>query len=228
MNASGQKHYPAWTNRESNQLVFSHSKANDIPSSLDFDPKSTIFDARHRFDVLLSDAALIATLALFVPLAQSLGGWTQFSKYYFVPYLLVNASLVHITFLQHSDSRLPHYRSSQWTFTRGALCTIDRSFLGPIGRYLLHGISETHVLHHVSSKIPHYHAEEATRALKQYLGEHYFSTDENVFKSLWKNHRECRYVDKEGEIVWYRDAYGRARRTTEVVHPASDSGVEGI
>lgn len=36
---------------------------------------------------------------------------------------------------------------------------------------LTHGISETHVAHHVHSKIPHYHAWEATDALRARLGE---------------------------------------------------------
>jgi len=36
---------------------------------------------------------------------------------------------------------------------------------------LTHGISETHVAHHVHSKIPHYHAWEATDALRVRLGE---------------------------------------------------------
>ena len=34
---------------------------------------------------------------------------------------------------------------------------------------LTHGISETHVAHHVNSKIPHYHAWEATDALRARL-----------------------------------------------------------
>ncbi|GAA5986524.1 hypothetical protein JCM5350_001358 [Sporobolomyces pararoseus] len=212
MNVSGQTSYPVWTNH--------------------FDPKSIIFDTRHRIDVLLSDLCLISTIALFYKFAYLLpggGGLAQFFKYYFIPYLFVNHWLVMITFLQHTDSQLPHYRSNEWTFVRGALCTIDRKFLGPVGTWLLHGIAETHVLHHISSKIPHYHAEQATQALKGYLGPSiYFETDENVFLSLWKSHRDCRYVDKEGDIVMYRDAYGRQRRKVELVHPASDSGVEGI
>jgi omega-6 fatty acid desaturase (delta-12 desaturase) len=60
-----------------------------------------------------------------------------------------------ITFLQHTDPVLPHYSASKWTFARGALATIDRNLLGPIGPYITHGICETHVAHHISSKIPH-------------------------------------------------------------------------
>jgi len=77
----------------------------------------------------------------------------------------VNHWLVLITFLQHTDPLLPHYRAPEFTFPRGALATLDRSLLGDLGSFMgwigavaTHGISETHILHHVSSKIPHYHA----------------------------------------------------------------------
>ena len=82
-----------------------------------------------------------------------------------IHYLRVNHWLVLITFLQHTDPILPHYRAPEFTFPRGALATLDRSLLGDcgklmgwIGAHATHGISETHVLHHVSSKIPHYNA----------------------------------------------------------------------
>jgi omega-6 fatty acid desaturase / acyl-lipid omega-6 desaturase (Delta-12 desaturase) len=51
---------------------------------------------------------------------------------------------------------------------------MDRNLLGDLGSWAAalgahatHGISETHVLHHVSSKIPHYNAWEATDALRK-------------------------------------------------------------
>lgn len=57
-----------------------------------------------------------------------------------------------ITFLQHTDPLLPHYKAEAWTFPRGALCTVDRSWLGPVGPYLLHGIAEWVDQNPVSSK----------------------------------------------------------------------------
>ena len=77
----------------------------------------------------------------------------------------MNHWLVLITFLQHTDPLLPHYRGPEFTFVRGALATLDRNLLGDcgalmgwIGATVTHGISETHIVHHVSSKIPHYNA----------------------------------------------------------------------
>lgn len=90
-----------------------------------------------------------------------------------------------------SANRSAHYSDKVWTFPRGALSTIDRTFLGPIGTYCVHGLCETHVAHHISSKIPHYHAWEATEALKKFLGVHYQRSEENMLVSLWKSHRQC-------------------------------------
>lgn len=41
------------------------------------------------------------------------------------------------------------------------------------------------------------HAWEATAALKEFLGEHYVSTEENMFVSLWKNYKTCRVSGPE-------------------------------
>lgn len=63
--------------------------------------------------------------------------------------------LVMITYLQHTDPMVPHYSAKTWTFARGALATIDRTLMGPLGGLVFHGICETHVVHHTCSKIPH-------------------------------------------------------------------------
>ncbi|EPQ31588.1 uncharacterized protein PFL1_00921 [Pseudozyma flocculosa PF-1] len=193
-NASGQLHYPKFTNH--------------------FNPEAIIFDKRHRSQILISDLGIACTLA-----AMAFGasvaprGFTDVFRYYLIPYLWCNHWLVMITYLQHTDPMLPHYKAETWTFPRGALCTIDRQWLGPVGPYLLHGISETHVLHHVSSKIPHYHAWEATEALKARLGEHYAKSTENVFVSLWKSIRECKYIEESDQVAFYRNGKGVPKRT---------------
>ena len=76
---------------------------------------------------------------------------------YVVPYLMVNAWLVMITLLQHTHPSLPHYTADGWDWLRGALATCDRSF-GFLDTFH-HHIADTHVLHHLFSVIPHYHAQ---------------------------------------------------------------------
>lgn len=187
LNSSGQLHYPKNTNH--------------------FDPNSIIFDARHRSQVLMSDLGIAITLTSLATWAHY-AGWADVAKYYIIPYLWCNNWLVMITYLQHTDPVVPHYKPETWNFVRGALCTVDRKWLGPVGPFFLHGIAETHVLHHVSSKIPHYHAWEASEALKKRLGEHYQSSNENVFVSLWKSINRCKFVDENDQVAFFRDANG--------------------
>lgn len=206
-NASGQKYYPKGTNH--------------------FNPSSVIFDTRHFSQIIASDLGIGLVLgALYYWGKQR--GFTEVVYYYVIPYLWVNNWLVSITFLQHTDPVLPHYREGMWNFQRGALCTIDRVFLGPIGGHILHGICETHVAHHVSSKIPHYNAWKATDALKEYLGPHYHFSNDNFIVALYKSYRDCVFVEDKGDIVFYKDAKGRASRVpaTDSKQGFSDSGIE--
>lgn len=123
-----------------------------------------------------------------------------------------------ITFLQHTDPSLPHYKPGAWNFARGASATIDREF-GFVGRHFLHGIVDTHVLHHMVSTIPFYNAEIATEAIKGVMGPHYRSDVEGgslgFLKSLWKSARWCQWVEpSEGaqgeakDVVFFRNHNG--------------------
>ena len=90
------------------------------------------------------------------------------AQVYVVPLLFVNMWLVLITNLQHTDPAVPHYRGEEWTWLKGALCTIDRDY--GILNHVFHHITDTHVAHHIFSNMPHYHAMEATNAIKPLLG----------------------------------------------------------
>ncbi|ORY81299.1 delta-12-fatty acid desaturase [Leucosporidium creatinivorum] len=192
------------------------------PGTNHFNPDSALFEPRHRTLIHISNAGLLTMVGLLTLLGRYVG-FAGVVKFYFVPYLIMNHWFVLITYLQHTDPMLPHYRGGEWTFARGTLCTIDRSVLGFVGTFFLHHISNTHVAHHVSSKIPHYHAAEATVALKAFLGDDYTSTSENVYLSLWRN---LRFVEDEGEVLFYKDAYGRTSRKVKLEDSPSDSGVE--
>lgn len=116
-----------------------------------FLPSSALFKPHQAKDVIISDIALGVMAGVLTYVGKQTDGWSTIGKYYFVPYLFVNHWLVAITFLQHTDPRLPHYRAAEWNFQRGALATIDRKFLSWVGPYVLHGITETHVAHHLVS-----------------------------------------------------------------------------
>jgi len=119
-----------------------------------------------------------------------------------MPYLWVNFWLVLITYLQHTDKKVPHYRGEEWNFVRGALCTVDRDY--GIFNTMFHHIGDTHVAHHLFSTMPHYHAEEATLHLKKVLGNYYLEDKTPILKSLWKNWNSCHFVPDNGDIIYYQ------------------------
>lgn len=169
-----------------------------------FDPYSPIFSKKERIEVAASDAALVCVLAGLYGLAMKLG-WAWLTRVYVIPYLIVNFWLVMITWLQHTHPSLPHYNTQEWEWLRGALCTVDRSY-GFLD-HVFHHIADTHVVHHLFSSMPHYHAEEATRCVKPILGKYYLLDERNVFAALWQDVAVCNYVapDTKGKgVLWYR------------------------
>ncbi|KAJ7490570.1 fatty acid desaturase-domain-containing protein [Mycena latifolia] len=214
-NASGQRRYPKDTNH--------------------FTPSAIMFSPHHWTDVVLSDIGVGLWLAGLIAAVYVYGALTVFTVYG-VPYLWVNHWLVLITFLQHTDPLLPHYRAPQFTFPRGALSTLDRSLLGDlgsvmawIGAHATCGISETHVLHHVCSKIPHYNAWEATDALRAVLAPAgvRWQGAPGGWAEMYRVFRECKFVEDEGDVVFYKNAHGLAKmRPVFSDNGASDSGVE--
>lgn len=114
--------------------------------------------------------------------------------------------------MHHTDKRLPHYRKGEWSFQRGAACTVDRPFLGWQGRFFLHDVAHYHVIHHFFPQMPFYNGEEATQHLKAFIGEHYAYDDRNPFYALWESYRDCQFVEDEGDVVFYRNPKGIAVR----------------
>lgn len=182
-----------------------------------FNPSSPLYEHKDAKLILLSDLGLAITGTILY-LIGSKFGWTNLLVWYGIPYLWVNHWLVAITYLQHTDPTLPHYQPDAWNFVRGAACTIDRDF-GFVGRHILHGIIETHVLHHYVSTIPFYNADEASEAIKGVMGEHYHSDADSgwlgFFYALWKSSRICQWVEPtagtKGEnhsVLFYRNTNG--------------------
>ncbi|KAJ7432892.1 oleoyl phosphatidylcholine desaturase [Mycena galericulata] len=215
-NTGGQTRYPKGTNH--------------------FSPSSVVFAKHHYSQIVISDLGIFIWLGLIV-LSSYYWSFATVFRVYLVPYIWVNHWLVLITFLQHSDPLVPHYRAEMFNFQRGALCTMDRSLLGDLGpimgwlgAHATHGISETHVLHHVTSKIPHYHAWEATYALRKRLA----AAGINLvgrpggWVEVFRVIRACRFVEDEGSVVFYKDARGiaAARPVFAASSDVEDSGVE--
>ncbi|KAF9517924.1 hypothetical protein BS47DRAFT_1427279 [Hydnum rufescens UP504] len=144
---------------------------------------------------------------------------SQRNAYYMFPWLCVSHWFIMITYLHHTDMKLPHYRKAEWSFQRGAACTVDRPFLGWWGRFFLHDVAHYHVIHHFFPQMPFYHGEEATQYLKAFIGEHYAASDQNPFTALWDSYNNCQFVEDEGDVVFYRNKKGESVR-----RPANNTG----
>ncbi|KAK9468046.1 fatty acid desaturase-domain-containing protein [Lipomyces arxii] len=177
-------------------------------------PSAPMFDEKDFWDIIISDVGIAISLTLSWLAIQNFGLF-NYSMFYFIPYLWVNHWLVCITYLQHTDASLPHYDDNEWTFAKGAAATIDRDF-GFIGRHFFHEIIETHVAHHYSSRMPFYHAEEATKAIRKVMGKHYKQDKTNMLVSLYRSARACQFVEGDG-IKMYRNFNGIGPTSTEEV-----------
>ena len=112
-----------------------------------FNPWSKLFTERQVPLVALSVAGVAAVATLLLITAKAYGA-AVVVMWFGCPYLVVNALLVIVTYLQHTDEHVPHYRAPAFTWLRGALSTVDRSF----GYWLddaSHHIADSHVVHHL-------------------------------------------------------------------------------
>jgi omega-6 fatty acid desaturase (delta-12 desaturase) len=148
-----------------------------------------LFPARFTRRVLASTAGVLAMAALLVWWAVATSPMLVLALYV-GPYLVNNAWLVTYTWLHHTDADTPHFEGDEWSYVRGAFCSIDR----PYGRVLdsvHHHIGSTHAAHHLFSRIPHYHAVEATNAIKTAFPEMYQFDPTPIHTALWRLSTDC-------------------------------------
>lgn len=167
-----------------------------------FNPNSDLFKPQDYWEIVISDLGLAFYLSIFAWAIYSFGLSTWLCMY-FVPYLIVNYHLVLITYLQHTDVYMPHFDETEWTWLRGALCTVDRSF-GPVLDYFFHHITDTHVAHHLFSYMPFYHAEEATEHVKRVLGKYHMKDDTRIPTAVWRSFRNCKFIEDDVHVAFYK------------------------
>lgn len=167
-----------------------------------FSPTAVFFNENEYGLVVQSDIGFGVGLALLAACIYTFG-FSTVAFYYLLPYMITNYHLVLITYLQHTDVYMPHFRQGEWNNLHGALCTVDRSF-GPLLDYTFHHISDTHVCHHLFSKIPFYHAQEATEAIKAHIGEYYLKDDTPIARATWRAFSNCLFIEDDAKVVFYK------------------------
>jgi len=168
-----------------------------------FSPSAAFFKPEEYWLIVQTDIAFFLAVGLLIYSIYTFG-FINVLNYYLLPYMVVNYHLVLITYLQHTDVYMPHFRGAEWNWLRGALCTVDRSF-GAVLDHTFHHITDTHVCHHIFSKMPFYHAQEASQHIKRVLGPYYLKDDTPIAHALWRSFTCCRYVEDEGNIVFYKN-----------------------
>jgi len=171
-----------------------------------FLPTSPIFTKKERVKIILSDVGLLVWWTGLYLLGQEIGPGLLF-RLYVLPLLVNNAFLVAITYMQHTHADVPHYDSEEWTWLRGALCTVDRT----MGSYLdkkLHLIHVTHVLHHIFPNIPFYRSQVASDAIVKVIGKYHLKDPSNFLVAMWENSRNCTFLEEgDGILYWLHDKH---------------------
>lgn len=106
-----------------------------------------LYPGKWKQKVWISDVGVLAMVAGLAAWASTAGAM-QVAALYGGPYMVVNAWLVLITWLQHTEVDVPHFEADNWNFIKGALHTVDRPY-GKVLDFLHHRIGSTHVAHHV-------------------------------------------------------------------------------
>ncbi|KAF5335826.1 hypothetical protein D9611_009655 [Ephemerocybe angulata] len=184
------------------------------PGTNHFRPSSALFKPHERSKIVASNVGLAVMASLLILWTSHVGFWS-FVRFYLVPYILTNHWIVMLTYLHHSDPTLPHYRSKEWTFLRGAVSTVDRPLLGWLGRFFLHNVSHDHVAHHLFSTIPFYNQPYVTEAIKTVLQDDYNYDSTNSFRALYRTFSQCCFIEDDGDIVFYKNKDGKAVRILE-------------
>jgi len=135
----------------------------------------------------------------------SCGDSNSFFTWYAGSWFVFGWWLMTVTYLNHRDNTVEDtlvYGDESWTYLKGALQTVDRSY-GSIIDHLMHNITNGHLVHHIFfTKIPHYHLEKATQQLYKYLDENgveykfrktpFFFVD--IYKFTWDHLNEATLI----------------------------------
>jgi omega-6 fatty acid desaturase (delta-12 desaturase) len=174
-----------------------------------FRPNSDLFPPSWRGRIAVSTLGIFFVFGVIAWAVWHYGAGAVVA-YYFMPYLWCNFWLVLYTWMQHTDPTVPHYGDSEWTWLRGALCTIDRPY--GIFDWFHHHIGSTHVCHHLFSKLPCYNAVKATEHLKAYLEPKGLYRYDPTFWPIaaWRVAMTCHYIEGVEGIQYYKQLHSKA------------------
>ena len=175
-----------------------------------FPTESKLFPGKWKTKVILSAAGCLFMLGLLYAWSCVVDSKWPVIAVYYGPYLVLNAWLGIVTKLHHTDVDVPHLEGDEWNWVRGAFLTIDRPYY-KIVDFLQHHIGSTHVAHHLCPKIPHYHAVEATHAIKEAFPHLYLYDPTPIHWALLRIASKCISVEKINNMWVYTNTRTKAK-----------------
>ena len=118
---------------------------------------------KHILACVVSIAMVVAWAAVLWQYMLT-AGFLKLLIHFLIPDIIFGSYTVIITFLHHTEEEIPWYSDSLWDYVRGQLSSVDRHY--GWCHDMIHNIG-THQIHHLFSRVPHYHLEEATRVFRR-------------------------------------------------------------
>ncbi|UJR23323.1 hypothetical protein I4U23_026337 [Adineta vaga] len=169
-----------------------------------FNPLEPMFYNKHLTGVCLSLGAYLGMFYLMYLYASAFG-FLSLLAYHLIPVFIFACYMVIITMLHHTEIDIPWYADSEWNNVKGQLSTVDRHY-GHV-HSVIHSIG-THQIHHLFTKVPHYHLEEATAHFRKAFPDLVRTNEEPVlvsFVRMFKIFITQRGIDHDVRIFTYSE-----------------------
>ena len=166
-------------------------------------PLELMFD-RHVLACVSSLVSLMFWVALLYMYA-CYAGWASLLSHYLLPWFVCSSWLVVVTFLHHTEVGVSWYGQDKWTTVRGRLASVDRDY--GWAHSLTHNIG-THQIHHLFTRIPHYHLEEATYYYRKAFPHLVHISDEPILPQFFKMfniYSAQRFIPDNADLFQWRD-----------------------
>ncbi|CAF0949713.1 unnamed protein product [Adineta steineri] len=170
-----------------------------------FNPFEPLFYNKHLIGLSFTLGAYIGMCYLMYFYAISIG-FISLILYHLIPVFIFACYIVIITMLHHTEIDVPWYGDSEWNNVKGQLSTVDRHY-GHV-HSIIHSIG-THQIHHLFTKVPHYHLEEATIHFRNIYPDLVRINDEPIlmsFHRMWKIFINQRSIKKDVRVFTYSKA----------------------
>ena len=185
-----------------------HSKTDKFEWIAFYNPFCCYFNNNKRKMCLVSlSIACVMIWMYFLYVGGNYWGFWIMLRSFWLPHMVSIHIVVSLAVLNHNHEKAPKYHDKEWNWLRGQLstCDWDLGFLN----FFTHNACNTHVIHHLFCKMPHYHQIEATKCLLENVPEfrQYYIYQKEWFHlpAVWKAFNDVWFVNdwKDKDIAFF-------------------------